>query len=128
MDINPVAIHYLAENVRLNKVRGLVVPVLADAREVVNKALSGLADRVIMNFPEGAHEFLRHACEALRPEGGVIHFYTFAGAPDPEGEALKVFVRGIEEAGRHVRKFLAVRKVKAVGPFRWQVVVDAEVA
>jgi len=128
IDINPVAIHYLAENVRLNKVRGLVVPVLADAREAVEKALEGLADRIIMNFPEGAKDFLGYACRALKPEGGIIHFYTFAGAPDPEGEAVRALIEGVEEAGRELRKVLVVRKVRAVGPFRWQVVVDAEVA
>ena len=128
VDVNPWAFHYLAQNVALNKVRGCVVPVLSDAREAVRSGLEGLANRVIMNLPEKAHEFLDAACEALRPEGGVIHFYTFAGAPEPEQEALRVLEEGVGKAGRSVRKILAVRKVRAVGPFRWQVVVDAEIA
>jgi len=128
IDVNPAAIHYLALNIRANKVRGSVVPVSSDAREAIRVALSGLADRVIMNLPERAHEFLDAACEALRPEGGVIHFYTFAGAPEPEREAIRVLRDGVERAGRRVIEILAARRVRAVAPFRWQVVVDARVA
>ncbi len=128
VDVNPWAFHYLAQNVVLNKVRGRVVPLLSDARKAVRSGLRGLADRVIMNLPEKAHKFLDAACEALRPEGGIIHFYTFAGAPEPEQEAIRILKEGVEKAGRSVRKILAVRKVRAVGPFRWQVAVDAEVA
>ena len=128
IDINPVAIHYLARNVRANKVMGSVVPVLSDAKEVVQRGLSGLADRVVMNLPERAAEFLESACEALRPEGGILHFYTFAGAPEPEHEAVEALRMGVERAGRTIRRVLLARKVRAVAPFKWQVVVDAEVA
>ncbi len=125
IDINSVAFHYLALNVRANKVMGRVVPVLADARRAAEGALEGVADRVIMNLPERAREFLDAACRALRPEGGVLHFYTFAGAPEPEREALEALRAEVEKAGREVCDILAVRRVRAVGPFRWQVVVDA---
>ncbi len=127
VDANPWAFHYLAYNVVLNKVRGHVVPLLSDAREAVERGLKGVADRVVMNLPEKAREFLDVACEALRPGGGVIHFYTFAGAPEPEREAIGALVAGVEAAGRSVRRILAVRRVRAVGPFRWQIAVDAEV-
>ena len=128
IDINPVAIHYLARNVRANKVVGSVVPVLSDAGDAVEAALSGLADRVVMNLPEKAVEFVRSACEALKPEGGILHFYTFAGAPNPELEATRALVTSVEQAGRTVKRVLLARRVRAVAPFRWQVVVDAEVA
>jgi len=125
IDANPVAFHYLAANVRANKVMGSVVPLLSDARVAVEKALRGLADRVVMDLPERAHEFLRAACSALKPGGGVLHFYTFAGAPEPELEAVERLRAGVEEAGREVSEVLVARRVRAVGPFRWQVVVDA---
>ena len=128
VDINPVAIHYLARNVRANRVMGSVVPVLSDARVAVRGALSGLADRVVMNLPERALEFLKSACDALRPEGGILHFYTFAGAPEPEREAVEALEKEVERAGRTVRRILLVRRVRAVAPFRWQVVIDAEIS
>ena len=125
IDINPVAVHYLALNVRANRVMGRVVPVLADAREAIKAALRGVASRVIMNLPERAHEFLDAACTALRPEGGVVHFYTFASAPEPEREAVEALRAGVEKAGRELARVLAVRRVKEVAPYRWQVAVDA---
>ena len=79
-------------------------------------------------MPERAHEFLRAACEALRPEGGVVHFYTFAGAPRPEEEAIGILRSGVEGAGRELERVLAVRRVREVAPYRWQVVVDAFIA
>ena len=54
-DINPVALHYLAVNVHLNKVRGLVVPVLADCRRLA-ETLPDLAARVVMGFLPGTGE------------------------------------------------------------------------
>jgi len=128
IDINPVAVHYLALNVRANKVLGSVVPMLADAGKAIRSALRGVADRVVMNLPERAHEFLGAACEALRPEGGVVHFYTFASAPRPEEEAISALRAGVEGAGRELERVLAVRRVREVAPYRWQVVVDALIA
>ena len=127
VDLNPVAFHYLTLNVVLNRVRGKVVPLLADARSLAEGGLPGLADRVVMNLPERAHEFLEAACTILRPEGGTIHFYTFAGGSSPELEAIERLREGVRRAGRSVRRILLVRKVRAVAPFRWQIVVDAEV-
>jgi len=125
IDANPIAFHYLAMNVRANKLRGSVVPVLSDARRAIQKALRGLADRVIMDLPERAHEFLDAACLAIRPSGGHLHFYTFAGAPEPEKEAVERLKAGVEAAGRSVEAVLLARKVRPIGPYKWQVAVDA---
>ena len=54
-----------------------------------------------------------------------MHFYTFAGAPRPEEEAIGALRAGVEGAGRELERVLAVRRVREVAPYRWQVVVDA---
>lgn len=71
-DINPYAIEYLKENIRLNKV-GNIYPLLGDAKEIYRK-IPEKVDRVIMNLPHSASEFIPYAIETLKKRG-VIHYY-----------------------------------------------------
>src|SRR5438552_14740080 len=79
IDANPQAVELLQENVRANKVEEKVHVHLGNAREVIRKELTQIASRVIMNHPSASKEFIKAACDALRPSGGVIHYYTFTG-------------------------------------------------
>jgi len=81
IDINADAVELLKKNARLNRVEARVFPIVGDAREVINKKLADVADRVIMNLPETASEFVDVACKAVKPEGGVVHFYGFIRMP-----------------------------------------------
>ncbi|MCK5563116.1 class I SAM-dependent methyltransferase family protein, partial [Candidatus Bathyarchaeota archaeon] len=69
IDINPVAVGYMQENVMLNKVKRQVIPLLGDAKEIVEKQLRNVADRVLMPLPEKAYEYLDQALVALKPSG-----------------------------------------------------------
>jgi len=73
---NPDAVYYLKENIRINRLKGKVVPVLGDVREVVPQRFRHWADRVIMPLPKSADDFLDLAVLALRGNGHV-HTYTF---------------------------------------------------
>jgi tRNA (guanine37-N1)-methyltransferase len=127
IDVNPEAIRYLEENVRLNKVTGKVIPLLGDCGNIVHMKLRGVADRVIMNLPAQSLEFVDLACEAIKPAGGIMHLYTFSDKTVPF-ERLRHKVEGlIGTAGRSVKGTLGVRIVKAIAPYRLQVAVDAGV-
>ncbi len=82
VDINPDAFRYLKENILLNRVADRVVPLLGDAGQLVEANLQGKANRVIMNLPSESNRFLSAAVQALREEGGIIHYYTFASRGD----------------------------------------------
>ena len=127
VDVNPSAVEFLKRNVRLNRVDGKVHPVLGDARQVVKKRLAGVADRVIMNLPEKALEFVDVACEALKPEGGVVHFYSFVRESDLLKETKLHFVETAEKSGRRVEQFLYSRFVRETAPYEWQAVLDAKI-
>ncbi|MFQ5761953.1 MAG: class I SAM-dependent methyltransferase family protein, partial [Candidatus Bathyarchaeia archaeon] len=77
IDINAAAVRFMRENIRLNKVEGIVEALEGDARLVVHEHLVGVADRVLMPLPEKAHDYLDVTLEALKPRGGVIHYYDF---------------------------------------------------
>lgn len=125
VDVNPDAVRFLEKNVIVNGVLGKVVPILGDIRKVVKERLRGTADRVIMNLPETAIEYVDIASEALKPEGGVLHYYEFTKGPDTLDSAKKHLAEALNEAGRKVHEFSAARIVREVAPFEWQVVLDA---
>ncbi len=127
LDMNPAAYELLKKNVLLNRVQGNVIPILGDARKIVQEKLSGVADRVVMNLPEIAIGFVEVACQAVKPEGGMVHFYGFVRLPDTV-EALKSrFSVMIEKSGSRVEQFLSVRTVRETAPYEQQVVLDARV-
>jgi tRNA (guanine37-N1)-methyltransferase len=61
IDVNPVAVHYMQENIRVNGVFGKVIPIVGDAKIIIEKRLCHVADRVIMPLPQRALEYLPYA-------------------------------------------------------------------
>ena len=68
----------------INKVQDNVFPILGDSKDIISAQLGGLADRVLMPLPEKALEYLPYALSALKPSGGMIHYYDFQHAPGKE--------------------------------------------
>jgi tRNA (guanine37-N1)-methyltransferase len=127
IDINPQAIEYLEKNVALNRVQEKVVPILGDAEKVIRERLRGKANRVIMNLPEKANEYLASACEAVKAEGGTIHYYEFAEGPDLLEAAKNRLTERINRTRREVEGSPSARLVREVAPFKWQIAIDAEI-
>jgi len=129
IDINPVAVQYMRENVLLNKVVGQVIPILGDAKEVVEKRLRSVADRVLMPLPEKAYEYLEQALIALKPLGGYIHYYTFEHATKDESPVKKAETKASERLRKLKARFDISfgRVVRTTGPNWYQVVLDIKV-
>jgi len=127
VDINPEAVEYLKKNIKLNKVENRVVPLVGDARKLVNEQLSGIADRVIMNLPETAYEFVDVACKTIKSTGGLIHFYGFVRMPDTIEAFQQRFTEAVEKTGRKVTTFERAKAVRETAPYELQVVLDAKI-
>jgi tRNA (guanine37-N1)-methyltransferase len=127
IDVNPQAVEFLKKNVRLNRGEGKVHSILGDAKQIVKQRLPGVADRVIMNLPEKAIEFADVACEAIKPTGGIVHFYSFVGASNTLENVKTRFIGAVEKSGRNVEKILFSRFVRATAPYEWQAVLDAKI-
>jgi tRNA (guanine37-N1)-methyltransferase len=128
VDANPAAFKFLVSNVLVNRVLHNVRPMMGDIRKVVSSHLFGVADRLIMNLPGEALNFVDVACLSLSERGGVIHLYSFESAENPHEAASAKLKRQIEASGRKLESILAVRTVKEVAPYRFQVAVDARVS
>jgi len=127
IDINPNAIQYLTKNIQANHVEGKVIPIQGDARAVIRERLRGVADRVIMNLPERAIEYVDAACEAIKPQGGIIHYYEFSSGENPLEKASHRIVKQVERSGRKVEEVLSSRIVRESAPYTWQVAVDVRI-
>lgn len=127
IELNPDAFDFLKRNIRLNKVDGKIHPVLGDARQVIDDKLTGIADRVIMNLPEKAIDFVDVACKVLKPDGGVLHFYCFVNASNSLEAMQQKLAEAVKASGRKIRKRPLSKLVRATAPYEWQAVLDAEV-
>ncbi len=128
IDINPTAYRLMVENIRLNKVDGVVEAVLGDACEIVKK-YRGMADRVLMPLPELSVRCLPQAIEALKDKG-VVHVYEFVTATSRDVavvEAKKVFGRVLDKLDI-AYDFEEGRVVRSVGPRYYQVVLDIKIS
>jgi len=126
IDINADAIELLKENIKLNKLKDEIIPFVGDCREVVKEQnLQNIADRVIMNLPGYAIDFIDVACKVLKKSGGIIHFFEFVKDENPELIIVDNFTEGVQKNKRVVKEILHVRRVRMSAPRQWQMVVDA---
>ena len=129
IDINPNAVKYMEENVKLNRVYGKVTPILGDSKEVITAKLIGRADRVLMPLPEKALEYLPDALSALKKGRGWIHFYDFqhaSGHENPTGKTKQKVAAKLDGLGVSYR-FGGSRIVRSTGPNWFQIVLDIQV-
>ena len=129
IDINSVAIKFMEENIRLNRVYGKVIPLLGDAKTIIENHLQHCADRVLMPLPEKAFEYLPCAVSALKTSGGWIHLHTFEHATKTENPAEKVKQKVTEklQALGVDYEIPLIRVVRSTGPNWWQLVADVHV-
>ncbi|MFH1450784.1 MAG: class I SAM-dependent methyltransferase family protein [archaeon] len=121
VDINPDAFRYLQENIRINKVSEKVKPYCGDAKKLISSKFTGIADRVIMNLPKTSVNFLSDALKALKPEGGVIHYYTFKATKEEVQKEIKQRLAGKKH------KILAIRNVKPYAPREYCFAADIKI-
>jgi tRNA (guanine37-N1)-methyltransferase len=129
IDVNPAAIRFMQENVRLNRVYGKVTPLLGDSKEIISKQLQRVADRVLMPLPEKALVYLPYAVAALKASGGWIHYYGLEHAKKAESpaEKAKLKVAGALDALGLDFELPFVRVVRSTGPNWFQLAADIHV-
>jgi tRNA (guanine37-N1)-methyltransferase len=129
IDVNPAAVGCMEENVKNNQVDGNVLPMLGDAKDIIQTQLQGVADRVLMPLPEKALEYLPYALMALKQTGGWIHYYDFQHAPGKENpvEKSKLKVAQKLDGMRVCYVFVNSRVMRPTGPNWYQTVIDIQV-
>lgn len=123
VDINKKGIELLQKSITMNRLIGTIDPIVSDVRMYIQNNAQCSVDRVIMNHPSAAFEFVSSACYALK-EGGVMHYYDFIGGDSPESELIAKITRLVEEAGRSVVEITKTRRVRDSAPYEFQMVAD----
>ena len=129
IDVNPTALKCMEKNVNINKVQGSVFPILGDSKDIISAQLGGIADRVLMPLPEKALEYLPYALTALKPSGGMIHYYDFQHAPGKENPIAKtklMVTKKLDNLGVSY-VFVNSRVMRPTGPNWYQTVLDIQV-
>lgn len=124
IELNPVAVRYLKENIIKNNALNNIFPYLGD----VNKVAPGLGvkfNRILMPLPKGAADFL-DASFKCAAKGCIIHFYQFSRTEDPFAEAIEKIRENAKKNGRKV-KIMNKHIVRPYAPHVVQVVIDAKV-
>ena len=80
IDLNHDAVEYMKTNIRLNHFDN-IVPMEGDARELIKDL--PMADRVIMNLPQIAQEFLPDALSRTKI-GGTVHMHKIMGREESD--------------------------------------------
>jgi len=123
IEINPIAVKYFRENIRLNRVTNCEV-ILGDVARAYRRFV-GRCDFVIMPYPEGAYRYLTHAIRCLR-DNGICFFYTI----EAEKEGLERWKELVEKVAKEEEKkvtFLKFQRVLPYAPRKYKVRMDFKV-
>jgi tRNA wybutosine-synthesizing protein 2 len=122
-EINPTAYGFLNQNIVLNHVTDIVVPLLGDNRTV---APQGIADRVVLGYLEGTAQYFSTAIECLRNHRGLVHYHEAVPTilcPDRPLQKLTAFAQQYDRSLR----LLSWHEIKSYAPGISHVVLDVEV-
>ena len=123
VELNPKGFELMQENVKINKLKGEVIPVLGDVREIVQTL--PLCDRVLMPMPKGGEDFLVPCMLAAKPNA-MMHYYEFAPEDDLYSGAIKKIDKAAASLGRKI-KIINNKVVRPHSVRTSQVAIDFEV-
>ena len=122
---NPVAHHYLQENIERNAVGDRVVALRGDNRTVPIERRS--ADHVFLGYLPDAIPWIARATDLVARPGGWLHVHTVADARRASDDARARVEAAVTGTGATLGGVARAREVKPYGPGRTHVVVDVRV-
>lgn len=120
VDVNPAAVRYLRENLERNDVPERVTAVCGDVREVAGE-YEGWADRIVMNLPQSADQFIETALQLAGPEC-VLHYYDIQPSSNPFGPGERAITDAAQPAWQV--EVLTRRIVRSYSPSEVNVCLD----
>lgn len=119
IEINPIAHKYALENVKLNKLRNVML-IKGNVSKIIPE-LNKKFDRIVMPLPKSAKTFLKDAFKVSK-KGTIIHFYDFQEEKNLNKSKEKV----LKECKKYKKqcKILNIVKCGQYGPRKYRVCVD----
>lgn len=123
IEINPESFAYLKENIRLNKVEDIFVPICGDCSKV---SPEGTADRVLMGYVGTTHHYLEPAIKALKKKGGILHYHETVPEKLAKIRPQERIIEAADALGKKV-EIVEARRIKKYSPGVLHMVVDARI-
>jgi tRNA (guanine37-N1)-methyltransferase len=123
IEINPAAHKYALENVKKNKLEGIVKLYQGDVKKVLPK-IKRKFDRILMPLPKDADKFLDLTLKYVK-KSGTIHLYTFSMEDEMKkaGEKVKLICKKAKKKCRILR----IVKCGQFAPRQFRVCVDFKI-
>ena len=125
IDINQRAIECLEESIKINKLKGKIIPINKDCREIINEIPK--TNRIIMNLPSHSHNFLDVMCNIIQP-GGILYFYHFVNAENAERETQQILEDGLKRNAWKISKIVNFHKIRESAPREIHVCLEVKVS
>ncbi len=122
IDKNPDAILFLRKNMDLNSITN--IRVISDDVHEISFDLKGQGDRIIMNLPHNAQEYLDDAM-VMAKNLSKVHYYDIQPENSFE-DSLKTIREAAASNGRKI-KVLGIKKVRSYAPNSYNICVDFQV-
>ncbi|MFZ2498198.1 class I SAM-dependent methyltransferase [Methanosarcina sp.] len=123
IEINPESFAYLKENIRLNKIEDIIIPINGDCSRFTPE---GTADRVLMGYVGTTHHYLEPGIKALKKTEGVLHYHETVPENLAKTRPHERIRKAAEALGKKV-EILETRRIKKYSPGVLHVVVDAKI-
>jgi tRNA (guanine37-N1)-methyltransferase len=123
-DINETAVKYMRENARRNGVADDVTAIHGNVREIAPD-YTGWADRIVMNLPHSADDFLPSAL-TIAGKTCTIHYYDITHESDrygPGERAIREAADGVYDVSVETR-----RTVRSYAPREYNVALDVRLS
>jgi len=121
---NPDAFRCLQKNIELNRLHN-VEAYFGNTKDLAPR-FRGVADRVIMNLPHSAFNFLCDAVAMLSGSGGFIHYYDVK--PENEFPCTIERVRDAVERFDRVVEEIRLNKVRSYAPRQYHIALDVKIS
>lgn len=124
IEINPDSFRFLVENIKLNNLKDLIIPIHGDCKqEVIKLSKRGIrADRVIMGVLPAPKDYIKEALSLLKDKGTMYHYEGII-----ERENYIPLIQEFEEITlkeNYKCELKSKRIVKSYGPHLYHAVLD----
>lgn len=126
IELNPEAVKYFKENIKLNKLNNCKA-LLGDASKIIKQypEYKNWADRIIMPIPKNALDFLPYVLKCAK-KGTILHIYAFDSKEYPFERKIKK-VETIAKKYGFKTKLLNKKIVRPYAPNVFQICLDIRV-
>jgi tRNA (guanine37-N1)-methyltransferase len=130
-DINPYANKLLKKNIKLNNLKGKIIPFKMNVKNLLNSknkisdTLKNKADRVIMNLPEKSLDYIDVVCHISKKTGCFLHNYQFCEKPNSVKKAINNLKTELHKFKWRINRINHGEVLKSYSPKFNMIVIDA---